>query len=74
MLFPQSLNPTLESYANLRNNNICKRCIFRAKKEAAINANLKLESVEDSRKKHKEKITARDLRRAKNNLRILSKE
>lgn len=47
------------------------------KKEAAIkeaDANIKLESVKEGQKKHKEKIMARDLRRAKKNLRILSRK
>lgn len=44
------------------------------KKEAAISANIKLESIKDGQKKHKEKIMARDLRRAKKSLRILSRK
>lgn len=39
--------------------------IQRQKKENKPNSNLKLESVKDGQKKHKEKIMARELRREK---------
>lgn len=42
------------------------------KRENKISANLNLESVKDGQKKHKEKVMARELRREKKNVRILS--